>query len=325
MKPFFCNTKSWARASISCMLIILLTACFSPTVHQKTEKSVKSKLNLPRLNFLTFADGQLAYRDTGFTSKANINVKEKETVFLLHPMTGSSESWRKQYSYLSSSGFRVIGVSLRGAGESGQLPSLEHKDNDDLLALLDHLSIAQVHVVGAAAGAISGLRFTIEYPGRVKSLVISNSYAGLTANELINLNKNFLPKPGLSAQFKELGPSYRYTAFQKGASELEEWEQVYQNSRSYKLSQLEENLRKKRFLNILKQLTSIDEISQIKHPVLLIYGGSDLLMPPPIGEMVSARFNMAEMVVIPLAGHAAHWEFPLIFNDVLTDFLHRVN
>lgn len=310
----------WGLSKILLTVIpSLLLACHAVSSNPDQTLQVQNQTNsMPASRSFFINDKvQIAYRDTG---------GDNPPVLLLHPMTGSDEIWQKQYTHLANNGFRVIGLSLRGAGLSGELPTLEHKDSQDILALLAHLNLHRVHVVGAAAGGIVALRFNINHPEKVSSLVISNSFAGLLAEELIELSKTFLPPPSLPSALKELGPTYRYLALQdKNGTELSTWNTIYQSSRSYKLSKLAPQKRKILYTKLLQTLATEDELKRLDTPTLLIYGGADLLMPPSIGAHIQKRLVKAEIKVIPLAGHAAHWEFPDKFNIILLDFLSQVD
>lgn len=300
-------------SSLTTTVVLPLLLMFAPWMSfAATSVQLDESYRLAPRHFLTLDTGRITFRDSGGNNPA---------VLLLHPMTGSDESWHKQFAELVGNGFRVIALSVQGAGLSGPLPALSHSDNNDIVGLLEHLGLPRVAVVGAAAGGITALRFTVDHPDYVSSLVISNSFAGLTPAELVELNQGFLPASDLPAQFKELGPSYRYTARDSADDQLGQWQTIYLASRSAKLGALSASERGPWRKKILLSLATPSEISAINAPVLLIYGGADLLMPPPIGRCIQPRFRDAQLVVIPEAGHAAHWEFPDHYNAALTNFL----
>src|SRR5689334_15722102 len=57
---------------------------------------------------------------------------------------------------------RVIAPDLRGMGDSGRVTTLDPADwEDDLLALIDHLGLEQVHLCGTSLGARVATRFTL--------------------------------------------------------------------------------------------------------------------------------------------------------------------
>ena len=75
---------------------------------------------------------------------------------------------------------QVIAVELQGHGRKADTDrSLSFETmGDDIAALLDQLAIAQADIVGLSLGAAVGLRTAIQYPDKVRRLVvISSPYA----------------------------------------------------------------------------------------------------------------------------------------------------
>ncbi|MGC8722838.1 MAG: alpha/beta fold hydrolase [Acidobacteriota bacterium] len=74
--------------------------------------------------------------------------------------------------------YRVIRYDPRGAGQSSSNPDLEYSrlsDAEDLAALLDHLGIAEAHLVGHSKGARIALIFAMKWPERVFSVAAIGS------------------------------------------------------------------------------------------------------------------------------------------------------
>jgi pimeloyl-ACP methyl ester carboxylesterase len=82
-------------------------------------------------------------------------------------------------------GHRLILPDLRGNGRSGRLSgpigTVLDRQCDDLAALLDHLGIASVVMVGVSYGGAVALRFALRHPGRLAGLVVVDSFAELRA------------------------------------------------------------------------------------------------------------------------------------------------
>lgn len=117
------------------------------------------------------SDGvRIAYRDQG----------EGEPVLLIHGFASNSKvnwvdpGWMQT---LTDAGYRAIAIDNRGHGESEKLydqaaygaPLMA----EDARRLLEHLGIAQAHVLGYSMGARIGSFLAINHPDRVGSLVIS--------------------------------------------------------------------------------------------------------------------------------------------------------
>ena len=88
---------------------------------------------------------------------------------------------------------RVIAVDTRGFGKSGK-PAGETSYGtamiDDLTALLDHLDIRQVHVVGYSMGAMLASRLALSHPERVRTATMA---AGTYAPDTVALRTLVTP------------------------------------------------------------------------------------------------------------------------------------
>ena len=117
---------------------------------------------------------QMYYEDDDFTDPW----ATPETVVMHHGNSKSSRMWYAWVPLLSRQ-FRVVRLDARGYGRSTVPPpgypwSLGNFDKD-LKALLDHLGLDSVHLIGETAGGTICLQFAYEYPERLKSLTLCTS------------------------------------------------------------------------------------------------------------------------------------------------------
>jgi pimeloyl-ACP methyl ester carboxylesterase len=232
-------------------------------------------------------------------------------VVFVHAATGSSQVWEYQRPVFSARGFRVIAYDRRGYGRSvpdasGPQPGT---GADDLAALLDHLKIDRVHVVGTAAGGIVAWDFALSFPGRLRSLVVANSIGGVQDPEYVEMSRRIRP-PEFSAMppdLRELGPSYRVA----NAAGAERWKALERTARPNGTPPAQT------FRNRL----TFALLETIATPTLLLTGDADLYSPPAVMRMFAARVTHAQSVVVPEAGHSAYWEQPEIFNKTVIQFI----
>ena len=91
---------------------------------------------------------------------------------MLHGASGSSKALTAHAKELGSS-FRVITPDMRGMGQSERVDRIPASAwVDDLRALLDHLKIEKANIYGLTVGARVAMRFAIDHPGRVSSLIV---------------------------------------------------------------------------------------------------------------------------------------------------------
>ena len=100
------------------------------------------------------------------------------------PATGfSGEVWKPfQVAELSKS-MQVIIFDQRGTGRSSTPKGVYTIDQmaGDTVALLDHLNIERAHILGHSMGGRIGLSMALNWPGRVKSLILAASGSGVAA------------------------------------------------------------------------------------------------------------------------------------------------
>jgi pimeloyl-ACP methyl ester carboxylesterase len=82
------------------------------------------------------------------------------------------------FAPLFTDSYRVVGVTRRGIAPSGPSPSgySSRALTDDVIAVMDSLGIASAHVVGWSFGGIEAVWLAVASPGRVKSVILLDSY-----------------------------------------------------------------------------------------------------------------------------------------------------
>jgi pimeloyl-ACP methyl ester carboxylesterase len=138
-----------------------------------------------------------------------------EPFLLIHGAASSSWSLLPHMPELSKN-FRTIMVDLRGMGRSERVPSIPPNGwEEDLGALLDHLGIESANLYGTSLGSRVVLRFTIDNPRRVRSLIIDNP---IVANN-----------PALDARFSTPPPPTPEAAARNEQIHGPDWQVAVQN------------------------------------------------------------------------------------------------
>jgi pimeloyl-ACP methyl ester carboxylesterase len=193
----------------------------------------------------------------------------------------------------------------------------------DLKAVLDHLGLRRAHVGGLSLGAGIATRFALAFPGRVRSLVVTNSssasglplswqnvvmrarsieitltrgmdaMAEFAMAENPNVSERLALDPGAKAEFYE---EYRQLAPIGYANAL-------------------------RALLAMDHIT--DELPRLRMPVLLIGGDRD----PSLGPMkvIHRKIRGSKLVVLSPASHFANRDQPDAWNRLVLDFLAKVD
>ncbi len=236
-----------------------------------------------------------------------------QPVVFMHAGTGSRRVWEHQIPAFTKAGYRFIAYDRRGYGKTVVDASVAPGTAaDDLKALLDHLKLDRIHLVGTGGGAITAMDFALSFPARIRSLVIANSIVGVQDKEYVEIGKRLRPPQfdALPPEFRELSPSYRAA----NPAGTERWIELEKVSRSEGPRPASQKMR--------NQIT-FAALETLKMPVLLLTGDADLYTPPSVLRMFAAHIKHAESLIVPEAGHSAYWEQPEIFNRRVLQLIRR--
>ena len=248
---------------------------------------------------------RLSYSDTGGRGVP---------VVFVHAATGSRRVWEYQLPAFTVAGYRVITYDRRGFGRStidsaGPQPGI---GADDLLALVNHLGLDRIHLVGTAAGGIVALDFAVSFPQRLRSLVVANSIGGVQDEDYLELGRRLRPAPfnALPPDVRELGPSYRAA----NAAGTARWLELERQSRPEGTQPPTQTFRNRLTFSLLETIAV---------PTLLLTGDADLYAPPAVLRLFAARIKNAESIIVPEVGHSTYWEQPDIFNQKVLEFIRK--
>lgn len=233
-----------------------------------------------------------------------------EPIVLLHAGGGSCAMHATQLKAFAAAGYRAISYDRRGYGRTEATAGAAGDTVDDLVALLDHLGLERLHLVGTAAGGIVAFDFALSHPQRVRSLVVANSIGGVQDEDYLALQKRLRPSPhfdALPAELRELGPSYRA----ENPDGVEQWRALEHVARH------QDGLR----LPPTKNRLTFARLAELRVPTLLLTGDADLYTPPAVLRLFARSIPGAKSVVIPECGHSAYWEQPERFNREVLDFV----
>jgi 3-oxoadipate enol-lactonase len=127
---------------------------------------------------------RLAYYVDDFTDPW----KAAPAVLLLHAAMGSA---KRYYAWIPAlcRHYRVVRLDLRGHGGSPVPPADRPLTLDrlvtDVVELMDHLGLADAHIVGNSAGGYLGQRLAMAHGERVRSLLLFGSTPGLKNSQAL--------------------------------------------------------------------------------------------------------------------------------------------
>jgi len=242
-------------------------------------------------------------------------------VIFLHGLGASMYAWRKNLPAVAAAGFRVIAFDNRGFGLSDKPPA--PYDNAAYarlaIAFMDSLRLTDAVLVGHSMGGAIAAHVAIEYPARVRGLVLVGS-AGLGARE---------PLLFRVARWPVLGPAalalrgrgftarlLRSTYSDPGKVTEADLDQYYAPVAQPEYGRaLRGVLRQFRFTALEGRL------DRIAAPTLVLWGEEDRWVPMGLGRALAAGITRSAFVSVPRAGHSVQEEAPDEVNHLVIRFL----
>ncbi len=115
---------------------------------------------------------------------------ESATVVLVHGFaTNRAENWRRLgwYGAFERKGWRCVALDLRGHGESDKPHDAAAYARDemvgDVLALIDHLDLGRLDLMGYSMGSHLGMAVAAAHPDRVANLILGGVGARMLGDE----------------------------------------------------------------------------------------------------------------------------------------------
>lgn len=241
---------------------------------------------------------------------------EGDPVVLCHGLGGNHAAWWRvvpglcEHHQVITWDQRGFGNSTRRTGRYGPEVAV-----GDLLGLLDHLDVGPVQLVGQSMGGWVAMGFALRHPERLRSLVLTDTLAGVFTDEVLaEVNRTSSEvraramagrsdeHPALGARFCSEHPDLAYLYRQM-------------SSMGDKPDDLEV------FGMLAAMHAPLDEVSAIELPVKLVVGEDDKLCPPAAMRLVAERIPGASLEVIAGAGHSPYFETPEAWLGAVAPFL----
>ena len=241
-------------------------------------------------------------------------------LLLIAGLASDSQSWLPVLPGLKER-FRVIVVDNRGVGRTTPLDARTSVGAiaDDCAALLRHLRLEAVHVLGHSMGGFIAQDLALRHPSLVGKLVLaatgsrsSKRNDDLFAGWADALDAGAAPDRWFRNLFYWIF-SARLFEDPKAVDDFVRFAVEYpypQTARAFR-NQVE----------AVAQFDSTQELSRIAAPTLVIAASEDLLFPMEACKQLARSLGGAELAVVDAAGHALHVEQPADFNRQVLRFL----
>jgi len=240
-----------------------------------------------------------------------------EPVLLIMGLAYPSQMWYRTRPLLASR-YRTLALDNRGIGRSdvppGPYPILLMAS--DAAAVLDAAGVESAHVFGVSMGGMIAQELALQYPARVRSLILGCTAAGgptavraePEAIQMLTKREKMSPEEAAEVAVPFIyDPETPRERIDEDIAIRRPW---FPSAAGYAAQ-----------LQGVFGWEAYSRLGQIAAPTLVIHGESDQLIPPGNANLIAERIPGAKLVMIPHASHLFFTDQPEVANRAIVEFL----
>lgn len=242
-------------------------------------------------------------------------------VLLLHGAGSNAATWWQQLPSFSAR-HTCVTLDQRCFGRSAA-PMAEFRHAHlvaDVLAVLDHLALPRVVIVGQSLGGMVGLRVALARADRVAAFVACDSPLGVDHPAILDaLERRARTADALSLEQRALGAWF----IQRHPELAALYGQINRfNPTTHSVAPQEWRDAMDRLLDPA-HLLPMASLRDLRCPTLWLVGREDPLVPLQAMRDAAALAPDSELAVVDRCGHSTYFERPDVFNHLVLDFIAR--
>lgn len=238
-------------------------------------------------------------------------------------LPGPTDSWRSYEPVLASLPdselFRVVAVSLRGHGDSSKPPTGYRIEDlaSDIAPLFARLDIERAVLVGHSGSCLVVRRVTLDASDRVAGLFLEASPTTLRGDAKLHDFVDTVVSDLADPLDREFARSF------VADTSTGDLEPRLVDLLVDELLKVPVGAWKEMFASLV-EYDDTTELSQVKAPVMLVWGDADPLVSKEMQDQLVRAMPQAELTVYQGVGHTPRWEQPERFARDLAAFASRV-
>ncbi len=255
----------------------------------------------------------------------DIGINTATPIIFIHGFPFSHKMWTLpggQTEALAGTN-RVIAYDVRGHGES-EVGTGHYSIEffvDDLISLMNHLSIEKAILCGLSMGGYIALRAIERYPDRIIGLVLCDTKSESDPNE-VRVKRAQSIKDIQENGLKVYAENYVKNVFAP--------ESFQNKSDTVKLIQsiIERTSPASLFGTLMALASRTDttlSLPFIKCPTVILVGEKDTVTPLSASQAMKEKIPNSRMAIIPNAAHMSNMENPEVFNKHLVEFVTSIH
>ncbi len=250
-------------------------------------------------------------------------------ILFVHEFAGDHRNWEPQMRYFSRR-HRCIAYSARGYKPSdvpndARAYTYKHWISD-AIAVLDHLKVDKAHFVGLSMGGYTVVQLGINHPGRALSLTAAGAGSGSERAHTEEFRKASL---ALADEFEKKGSDHVVRTYGLSPARIPFLVKDPRGFADFNAAFASHDAQgsahtMRGFQAARPSLYDFEaDIRRIDVPTLIVVGDEDEPCLEP-GFRLKQWIAPSGLVVFPKTGHVVNQEEPALFNQVVGDFIGRV-
>ncbi len=255
------------------------------------------------------------YQQFGDTSKC--------PVLMISGLGGVGASWGPQVKRFAEQ-YNVILPDHRGTGRSTHTREgyTTQQLAQDMAALVEHLDLGPMHVLGASTGGAIAQYMALDHPHTVRSLTLSSTFARFDAYthrefQVRRQMAEHWSRPELFAGYSLFLFSPRYT------SENPERVQAWIDGGSAHPEQPGDRQIGLKRIDMIAAHDTFARLGEIRQPTLVMCGTHNFCTPLPLSEELATKIPRARLVVFEEGGELIELEQDEKYFKVVGGFIHE--
>ena len=241
-----------------------------------------------------------------------------DPLLLVSGLGGRASFWSHQVPPFSGH-FQVVTHDHRGTGAStrSNITYSVGQMSEDVIRLMDALSISSTALVGHSTGGAIAQHLAINHPDRLSRIVLSASWPGPSDyfQELFKLRRRILQESGADAYLLDgILRAYPPQVFDEKSTLLA-------GANKDRLASFPgEEIEVSRIQAVLAHDLR-GQLSSIDLPTLVIGASDDQITPAAFFDELAANIPGAQKVILPFGGHFVPQVRPSEYNEAVLNFL----
>ncbi|MEQ8967874.1 MAG: alpha/beta fold hydrolase [Azospirillaceae bacterium] len=243
-------------------------------------------------------------------------------IVFIHGLSTRADRWQANLGPVAASGRRAIAIDLPGHGFAARPADYPYgvpAYADFVLGLLDGLGIERADLVGTSLGGHVAAMAACRAPERIGRAVLVGA-VGVTpiAPDTAAAVRKAVTRTDRDGIAAKLDTAFVVKSLITEALIEEDWRVNTMAGSEAAFAALGDY-----FVERLNDDVVGDRLRAYAaaHPVMLVWGAGDRIVPPAMGEAAATAVPEARYEVLAGTGHAPYLEAPGRFNPLLIDFL----